>query len=883
VALSVGDKLGAYQILELIGSGGMGNVYRALDSRLNREVAIKVSSEEFSERVDREARAAAALNHPNICALYDVGPDYLVMELVEGESLAGPLPCEEALRIALQIADALSEAHEKGIVHRDLKPANIKVKADGTVKVLDFGLAKIQHEQPGENSATVAMSVTQPGMILGTPGYMSPEQASGRPADKRADIWAFGVVFYELLTGKKLFHGETMTETLASVMHAEPEWDRIPPRVRPLLKKCLEKDPKRRLRDIGDARMLLEFSEPATAPSRVWPAVAAAIVLLGALGIAVWAPWQTTKLDDRPLVRLDVDIGADVSLPSPQNSLASVILSPDGKQLAFVSGAPAKLFTRNLSQPATRQFPGTEGAEYPFFSPDGKWIGFFTGGKLKKVPAQGGAIEDIGAGFDATGASWGSDDVIVAGGQLNGGGLIQISASAGPITKVTEAGKGEFVHALPHILPGGRAVLFAVHVAPREGDLDDSTVEVVTLGDRHRKVLVRGGTAPRYAEIAPGTGYLIYENRSTLFAIPFDLERLETYGTAAPVTSDIAYHELSGAGHFDVSRTGTLIYRRSGAEDMSARNLSAVEANRTIQLATPRLAGKTVQEPLLEKQDGYISASPSPDGKRLALRISDGRKATLSVYDTQRDVMTRFPYSGDVLKTIWTPDGRYLLFSSQAGIVWARSDGAEPPQPLIQKAGQTPSSINGSRLAFTQLEADSVPQIWTVLLEEKDGRLKAGQPEQFLKGEGGLEPMFSPDGKWLAYRSAENTPEIYVRPFPLVSSADNAKVQISSGGGSHPVWSPNNREILYQKGDQIMAVNYSEQAGVFVPERPRVWLERLGGTNLGWELAPDGKRLVVVASPSPIAQTSTPPRAPDHTIVFVENFLDELRRRVPLK
>lgn len=880
MALSIGDKLGAYQILELIGSGGMGIVYRALDSRLEREVAIKVSSEKFGERVEREARAAAALNHPNICALYDVGPNYLVMELVEGESPAGPLPCAEALPIALQIADALSEAHEKGIVHRDLKPANIKVKADGTVKVLDFGLAKIQHEQPCENSATVAMSVTQPGVILGTPGYMSPEQAAGKPADKRADIWSFGVVLYEMLTGKRLFRGETVTETLANVIHAEPEWERIPAQIQPLLKKCLEKDPRRRLRDIGDARTLLEFSEPATATSRVWPAAAAATVVLAALGIVVWAPWHTTKPDDRPLVRLDVDLGTDVSLPSPHNSLTSVILSPDGRQLAFVSGAPAKLFTRNLSQAAARQYPETEGAEYPFFSPDGKWIGFFSGGKLKKVPAQGGSPDDIGDGFDATGASWGSDDVIVAGGQLNGGGLVQVSASGGPLTKITEASKGEFVHALPQVLPGRRAVLFAVHVEPREGDLDDATVEVVTLNDRHRKVLVRGGTAPRYIEVMPGNGYLIYENRSTLFAIPFDLERLETYGTAVPVAFDIAYHELSGTGHFDVSGTGTFIYRRS-ADKGDVRNLSVIEPNRTIQLATPTLAGKTTQEALLEKQDAYISAKPSPDGKQLALIISDTRKGALSVYDRQRDVVTRFPYSGDVLNTIWTPDGRYLLFSSQAGILWARSDGVEPPQPLIQKAGQTASSINGSRLAFTQLEADSVPQIWTVHFEEREGRLKAGEPEQF-QNEGGLEPMFSPNGKWLAYKSVDSTPEIYVRPFPLPSSG-GTKIQISSGGGSHPFWSPTNNEILYQRDDQIMAVTYTERGGVFVAERRRVWLQRFGGTNVSWSLAPDGKRLVVVASPSPIPQTSTPLQAADHTIVFVQNFMDELRRRIPLR
>jgi len=360
VAFSAGDKLGPYEILAKIGAGGMGEVYRARDPRLGRDVAIKVSAERFSERFDREARAVAALNHPNICAIYDVGPNYIVMEFIEGEAPKGPLPLEDALRIARQIGDALEEAHGKGIVHRDLKPANIKIKPDGGVKVLDFGLAKVAQTEAratGEDSPTLSMAATQAGMILGTAAYMSPEQARGKVVDKRADIWAFGVVVHELLTGRKLFGGEEISDTLAAVIKDEPKWDQVPPKIQRLLKKCLEKDPKNRLRDIGDAWELLEERGTGIQPARwQWPAIAAGLLI--ALGIALWAPWRATQPVDRPLVHLEVDLGSDVSLPSA-NSGDTYQISPDGTRLVYLSGNPAKLYIRRLDQSKPTELPGT--------------------------------------------------------------------------------------------------------------------------------------------------------------------------------------------------------------------------------------------------------------------------------------------------------------------------------------------------------------------------------------------------------------------------------------------------------------------------------------------------------------------------------------------
>ena len=486
MALTIGSRVGPYQITAEIGAGGMGIVYRAHDSRLGRDVAVKVSAERFSERFEREARAVAALNHPNICTLHDVGPDYLVMELVEGETLAellarrprsSGLPLDETLRIARQIASALDAAHDAGIVHRDLKPGNIKIRDDGTVKVLDFGLAKM-HGAPDSASSDVeklthspTLLATQAGLILGTAAYMSPEQARGKAVDTRADIWAFGVVVYEMLTGRRPFEGEDASTTVAAVIQSEPRWDGIPPSMLRLVKRCLTKDPRRRLRDIGDVWELLDVETP-VAHSRFGTAgwMAAAVATIAAAA-ALWAPWRGSERPaDRPLVQLEIDLGADVSLPTlvvPTPS--SIAISPDGTRLAYlasIAGGTPRLFLRRLDQPRATELAGTEGALNPFFSMDGQWLVFFDGARLKKVSVNGGAVVPLMPAGVFAGATWIDDANLLVGSGVAQG-LLRASAEGGEPTQILAPSGNETFYAMPSMLPGGdgRADLCVLHAA----------------------------------------------------------------------------------------------------------------------------------------------------------------------------------------------------------------------------------------------------------------------------------------------------------------------------------------------------------------------------------------------------------------------------------
>jgi serine/threonine protein kinase len=881
--LSAGDKLGPYEILAPIGAGGMGEVYRALDTKLKREVALKVLPDFFASdpermaRFQREAEVLASLNHPNIAQIYGVAESdnarALVMELVPGESPKGPVSLETALNYAKQIADALEAAHEKGIIHRDLKPANIMLTPGGVVKVLDFGLASVlSRDREGVdpvNSPTLTISPTRAGMIMGTAAYMSPEQARGKPVDKRADIWAFGVVLWEMLTGQRLFEGETVSDTLAAVLKEEPDWTRVPAKVQRLLRACLQKDPKQRLQAIGDWKLLLADDAPAAiapSPSRFgrtgW--VAAAVLAL-ALGVALWAPWRATKPVDRPLVRLDVDLGADVSLPAPNGGGSNVAISPDGTRLVYASGNPVKLFTRRLDQPKASELPGTEGASTPFFSADGQWVGFYARRKLNKISVEGGAVVALAEISNFGGASWGEDGSILLSEGL-GKGLVRIPSGGGPPETVEGLGKGELALAYPQLLPGGKAILF---VADTALDEDKLTIEVLTLADHHRKIVARGGASPRYLATSGGAGHLVYVNKATLFAIPFDLDKLETRGTAVPVLDDVAYVIPPGTGQFDFSRTGTLVYRRSSS------GASAIMA--TLHWVDP--TGK--KEALLAKPGVDEYPSLSPDGKRVALTIGDGVGSDVWVYDPQRDAMTRLTFGGGkYLYPIWSPDGQYVVFGRLAGgIFQTRADGAGPPQALTQsKSPQAPSGFtpDGKRLAYMEAAPNAQVQVWTVPLELQGGQLKAGKPEQFLKSSfSDAVPTFSPDGRWLAYQSNESGKnEVYVRAFPPPSSGQGGKWQVSNNGGGNPRWSRSGHDLLYQSGDQLLAASYTAKGDTFVPDKPRVWIAKLGGTQ--WDLAPDGKRVAVV---TPVESAAAPRQ--EHEVVFLENFFDELRRRVP--
>jgi serine/threonine protein kinase/Tol biopolymer transport system component len=889
LSLAIGTQLGSHEVKALLGKGGMGEVYRAWDSRLKRDVAIKVLPEEFSRdservaRFRREAEALASLNHPHIAGIYDVGQfqelRFLVLELVEGDTLAdrisrGAIPLSEALQIAGQVAEALEAAHEKGIVHRDLKPGNIKIRGDGTVKILDFGLAKFATGETRTddlaNSPTLSIGATQVGIVLGTAAYMAPEQARGKAVDKRADIWAFGAVLYEMLIGRRAFDGEDVSTILAAVIQSEPRWDGVPQKVRRLLESCLEKESKKRLRDIGDVWKLLDDGEIVPPRSRTagtgW---IVAVTMAVVAAVALWSSWRSPSRETaRPVVRLDVDLGQEVSLvPLNIPTFSSVIISPDGNQLAYVasvSGGPQKLLTRRLDQTKAVELAGTEGANYPFFSRDGKWLAFFDGKRIAKVAVDGGAVVPLADLDGISGGDWTDDgNLLVGSGIPQTAGILRIAAAGGSPSTLLKLANGEFFHAWPHILPGGRAILITAVGDPP--NLENLNIDVVTLADGRRKTLVRGGVTPRYAS----SGHLLYASRSTVFAIPFDIDKLETHGTAVAVLNDVAYDSVANGAQFDVSRDGTLVYRRSSGSTSGMTRVRWLDAT-----------GK--QEPLLDNLRQYIGPPRlSPDGRRVAVTIRDGANQDVWVYDAQRGTMTRLTHGGGMFTgPLWSRDGRYIIFGSMGnGSFWTRADGAGQIQPLVTgKTLQFLTSFtpDGKRLAYWQV--DGHPQIWSVDVEDSAEGLKPGKPVQFLKAAStDSDPVFSPDGRWIAYWSTESgRPEVYVRAFSPSPGGKEGKWQISNNGGTIAAWSPNRRELLYLSGDQMMSVSYTVSGDSFVAEKPRVWAANVANA-VGFDFAPDGKRVVIT-----LPETATAAPLQEHTVVFVQNFFDELRRLAPV-
>jgi len=871
MSLSAGDKLGPYEIVAPIGAGGMGEVYKARDTRLDRMVAVKVSNELFSARFEREARAVAALNHSNICTLHDVGPNYLVMEHIDGSPLKGPLPVDQALKYAAQICDALDAAHKKGITHRDLKPANILVTREG-VKLLDFGLAKMGPAiQAGEG--TVTMALTGKGEILGTFQYMSPEQVTGQDAGPRSDIFSFGLVLYEMLTGKRAFDGSSPASVIAAIMErpAPSIATIVPPALDRLLQRCLAKDPDDRWQSARDLKAELEWiasssgeaiASPTRSPSRFGrlPWIVAGVLAVAAVALGFVAYRATRPAPLKPLVRLDVDLGAEVSLSSQAGT--DTILSPDGTRLVYAS--QGRLFTRRLDQPMATELASTDGAFAPFFSPDGQWVAFFASGKLKKIAVEGGApIALCDYSNPPRGGSWGADGTIIV--ASNGGSLSRIPSSGGALTLVTELARGEATQRWPQILPGGKAVLFTSHTSAAA--FDGANIEVITLADHRRKTLQRGGTFGRYLPALNGNGHLVYINKGTLFAVPFDPEKLEVRGTPSPVLEEVAYSTTSGFAQLDFSRIGTLVYRSGGAAGDYLVTVQWLDA-----------AGKTA--PLLAKPGIYERPRLSPDGQRLV--YGDG--SDIWVYEAQRDILTRLTFGGaNYLVPVWSPDGRYILFSGVEGIWWVRSDAAGKPQLLIQgKNPLYPFSFtpDGKRLAYNEASPSTAYDVLTAPIEKDGAGLRAGKPEIFLQTSADeRNAVFSPDGRWLAYTSNESGKyEVYVSAFPDKSG----KWQISNAGGAYPVWSSNGRELFFRTDDnRIMVAPYATKADSFVPGKPRVWSDRrladfgtVGFNN--YDLAPDGKRIAALMPvESPEAQQT------QSHVIFLENFADELQRKVP--
>jgi len=860
----------------------MGEVYRARDPRLGRDVAIKVAAERFSERFEREARAIAALNHPNICQIYDVGPNYLVMELVEGGNLKGPLLLANALRIAEQIAEALEAAHEKGIVHRDLKPANIKITPAGVVKILDFGLAKQSAGREGEvteNSPTISMGMTQAGVILGTAAYMSPEQARGEPVDKRADIWAFGVVLYEMLAGQRMYEGKTVSDVLAAVLIKEPDLTKVPAQVRKLLRRCLEKDPKNRLRDIADAMPLVEDVEqvqglPAQgmAPRHAklaWSVAAVVALALGALGFVHFREQPPVA----ELTRFQIPFPASENLPTP---LAPQEVSPDGRKLAFVArGADGKyqLLIRSLDSLEARVLPGIETvlAPAPFFwSYDSRFIAFWSADrKLKKVDISGGPVQTLcDAPSDVGSGSWSKDGVILFGGIQ--GGVMRVSAAGGSPTALTsvEPARQERGHVVPKFLPDGRHFLyFRVSNTPGSSGIYVGAIDAKPSQQSSKPLLVNDAAPGYYVPSGDsGTGRLLFYREGTVLAQAFDPNKLELSGDPVPIAEQVGNGPVN-FGLFSASTNGVLAY------------VSANGGAANSQLTWFDRQGKnlgTVGEPGI-----FGALALSRDGKQAAVSRLESRsafKGNLWLLDlTRGGAATRFTFDASLDSyPVWSPDGSRIIFGSSRdgplNLYQKFTSGAKDEVPLL-KSAETKFpyswSLDGRFLLYSVQTTKAKDDVWILPM---DGSQK---PMLFQGTEfNETDAHFSPDGRWILYASDESGGnEAYVREFSLGFDGKpeaTAKHQISNGGGYPVSWSDDGKELIYLSNDRrtiLSAEVVTKPAFQVAPAKMLIQLPAAVDTVPA--VTADGKRFLVTL---PVGQSGP------QQFTVVQNWQVELKK-----
>ncbi|HJU42441.1 MAG TPA: protein kinase [Vicinamibacterales bacterium] len=912
-----GQRLGAYDVGPLLGVGGMGEVYRARDTKLNRDVAIKVllpavaDDPERLARFRREAQTLASLNHPGIAQIHGIedssGGPFLVMELVDGPTLAdriaaGPLPVDEAIAIARQLADALEAAHERGVIHRDLKPANIKVCDDGSVRILDFGLAKALDSQAGgaaarsmANSPTIASPMTQPGLILGTAAYMSPEQAKGRVVDKRTDVWAFGCVLYEMLTGRRAFEGEDVTDTIASVMRAEPDWQALPADtpepIYLLLKRSLEKDRRARIADISVARFLIaepvargaiSAGSPAAAgrSSRLRVPVAALSGLLVGAALAAAVAWTVTPVPATPSP-IRFAVVAPVPLPFLfQGNDRDIAITPDGAHLIYRSinasrSTPAQLVVRPLSELGARALSGTDGARNPFPSPDGKWVAFTAGGELRKIALAGGTPTTICKISGALrGAHWTKDDFIVYG--TSAGHIYGVSANGGEPTEMTtpDEKKGE-LHSFPRLLPGGRAMLFVNAASSVEGAI----IQAIDLTTKEQKTLIPGGLDPVYVE----PGLLIYAPASggagtaqfgrSLRAVRFDAAKLALIGDSIEVADDIAITAL-GAANASISERGDLFYVPSSTLAMQVARRSLVWVNR---------AGSEESIPL--PPHGYAVARLSPDGSRVALDVRD-QTNDIWILDLARQTLT--PLTRDPaqdMSPVWMPDAKRVLWASTRGgttpnLYLQAADGAGAARRIATTpAAVFPTSISRDAkhlVAFgAALQAYDLFRVEMTPDEAKVQPLMTTAVTEFG-------PELSPDGRWLAYHSNESGEfQVYVRPFPNVN---DGRWQISTTGGTRAAWSRDGSELFFLDHEgKLTVVPIRQSAAGFsagTPVRILSTAYYAGFSILGldlraYDVASDGKRFLMIKS----ADGGDRPQTSSELIVVL-HWLDEVKRRL---
>ena len=870
--MTPGTQLGSYEILPPLGKGGMGEVWRARDSKLGREVAIKTLPEEFAKdeerlaRFEREAKLLASLNHPNIAAIYGLEEDndtrFLVLELVEGDTLAerlkrGAIPVEESLKLALQIAEALEAAHEKGVIHRDLKPANIKVTPDDKIKVLDFGLAKAfagdGTDASVSQSPTLSMAATQQGVILGTAAYMSPEQARGQEVDKRADVWAFGVVLFEMLTGRGTFDGGTVSDVLAGVLAKEPQWNTLPlnlhPRIRLLLERCFEKEAKDRYHDIADVRVDIQkvladpdgvivqpVAEVVQAPPRLmlpW-----ALATPGLVAVASVAGWNLRP--ERP--------------PEPRPIMRFSHVLPEAI-------ANTQLYLRSMDEMDSRPILGTDeglAVTSPFFSPNGEWIGYFVPGELRKIAVSGGApVKVTDRASLHFGASWGTDDTIVFG-LVEG--IMRVSGNGGTSESLVEIEPDERAHG-PQLLPGGEWVLFTLTSGSSPSRWDEAQIVIQSLESGERRVLVQGGSDARYLP----TGHLVYALEDVLFAVPFDVDRLEVTGGGVPIVEGVqraANPEITTASaNYGVTDNGSLVYIQGGETDLPK------------ELALINRMG--VVERLPAPMRRYAYPRFSPDGTQIAVQISDEQGSNIFIYDISRDRLQQLTFDGGLVP-LWTPDGTRITYLAGEALWNIASDFTTDPELLSSRSEEWgiagPYSWSPDETVLFWDGTGGVAQ----LTVSEDGQTQHGGLLNETYGEGATN--FSQDGKWFSYNSNETgTYQVYIRRYPIGSGR---KQQVTEEGGLNVVWARSGRELFYENAGQLWAMAVATEPTLSwedpVPLFPAI--SRSGVRPFtDYDVTPDGQRFVVAVEGPEFDEAEARPQ-----INIILNWFEELKEQVPV-
>jgi serine/threonine protein kinase len=910
----IGKSLVHYEISAQLGKGGMGEVYQAKDTKLGREVAIKVLPEEFAmdhdrvARFQREAKLLASLNHPNIAAIHGLeeseGTHFLVMELIEGQTLkdrikTGPIPVEEALKLALQMAEALEAAHEKGVIHRDLKPANIKVTPDGKVKILDFGLAKAyvgdQENISPMDSPTISAAATQQGVILGTAAYMSPEQARGKPVDRRADIWAFGAVLFEMLTGQTAFQGEDVSETLASVIKGDSNLtllsENIHPRVREVITRCLQKDIRRRYSSIGDARYEIEQALADPSGVIVQPITGleprkrggtaltwVAVVILTAIIVGA-VIWNLRAPEPPKIMRFSYE------LPEGQQFTSDIQLtvSPDGSQFVYLT--TDGLYLRSVDALDARLVAGTDqGSRDAVFSPDGRWIAYwsFNDRKLKKIAISGGVpVVLCDTSVFVLGLSWSSDNTIVYT-DVVGGGVKRVSADGGTPESLIKA---EFANAetdgmpvLPQMLPDRETILFTNLFSATDMSVNQIAIQSIESGVR--KVLI-GGVGAMYLS----TGHLVYaqvnNNVGSLVAVPFDLDTMEVKGGPVPL--------LENTSAMALSDSGTLVYvsqlpgvSGSSAETGSSSGRKLVWVDR-----------KGQESPIEAPPHIYAYPKISPDGTKVAVTANISNNTDIWIWDLLRKTLTRLTFDpGPDLQPIWTLDGEKVLFNAllvRNGIYWKAANGTGEEEKLVSEPNRALNpfswSVDGKNLVVSS-SADLKFDISMVSMEGERPIIPLLQTEY-----NEAHPQVSPDGRWLAYCSNESgNVEVYVRPFPDMNAG---RWQVSTSGGNSPRWSPDSRELFYLVGETeteaVMVVSV-ETEPTFKPGTPQIlfparYVGAFPANGIPWDIHPDGKRFLMMKAPESTTETAgeaeAAPAGP-RRITIILNWDEELKQRVPV-